>query len=138
MIGFPELESLNDITIVVCCGVFVVFTIIRVLTCYVAIFASSFVKSATLTQLAPFQRNIFLFAKLDTLTSLFISEDIVLLIHFDDDELYINKLLFDKLDKVTSVEFPIERIDIYVGVTFIQTAPLYCNTWHLYHLIMLK
>ena len=29
---------------------------------------------------------------------------------------HINKLLFAKVDKVTSVEFPIEQLDIYVGV----------------------
>ena len=57
-IGLPEPESQNDVTIVVFCGVFVVFMIIPVDTCNVAIIASSFVKSATLTQLVPFQRNI--------------------------------------------------------------------------------
>ena len=39
----------------ICCII-----IIPVLTCNVAILASSFVKSATLTQLVAFQRNIFL------------------------------------------------------------------------------
>ena len=59
MFGFPELVSLNDVTIVVFCGVFVVFIIIHVLTCNVAIVASALLKSPTIAQFMPFQRNIF-------------------------------------------------------------------------------
>ena len=51
----------------------------------------------------------------------------MLFIHLDP--LYINKILFTKLDKVTSVEFPIEQLDIYVGAKFIHfdNDELYCN-----------
>ena len=69
MIGFPELESEIDVTIVAFCAVFVVLPEIQVETCKVEIFVSAFGKSATLTQFEPFQRIIFLF--FNELTTLF-------------------------------------------------------------------
>ena len=59
MIGFPELESENDVTVIAFCAVFVVLTKIPVETRKLEIFVSAFVKSATLTQFEPFQRIIF-------------------------------------------------------------------------------
>ena len=46
ILGLPELETENDVTIAAFCAVFVVLTKIPVETCKVEIFVSAFVKSA--------------------------------------------------------------------------------------------
>ena len=119
----------NDVTIVVFCAVFVVLTKIPVETCKLAIFVSAFVKSATLTQFEPFQQIIFLLVNELTLTSLFISNDIVELIHFNP--LHINKLFVTYDVNVASVHVFIEQLDIYVGEILIHLLDdeLYCNNW---------
>ena len=106
-----ELESENVVTIVAFCAVFVVLTKIPVETCKLEIFVSAFVKSATFTQFIPFQRIILLLDNELTLTLLFISNDIVELIHFNP--IYINKLFVTNDINVASVHAFIERLEIY-------------------------
>ena len=117
----------NDVTTIAFCAVFVVLTKIPVETCKVEIFVSAFVKSATLTQLEPFHRIIFLFVNELTTTSLFISNDIVELIHFNP--LYINKLFVANDVNIASVHAFIVQLDIYVGEILIRLLDdeLYCN-----------